>query len=401
MHATAIPASAEPSSADSGLTIRGTAWQRVGVISSVRPSELDLTNWDLGGPVSEWSYRHAAELFETRRLAPGTRVSESSRAVDSKIPADLAEELGSGRVAAITILAGGRTVFRWPDGPTVPQLLMSVSKIIASLAIGLLADADKINYADPVRDVLPELGNQWQGCSVRHVLDMTSGVACPEVGDPGAYSDPGHPFYRFEASLGWRPPDRTTSPYELVLGYGRTGEPGTRYRYTSVNTFLLAWIVERVTDLSYVDALQRLIWDGLALAQDSALCVNRAGVPVAHGGLIMTVDDLARFGTMFTRTPGPNTLRVPDSYLEMLHDPRPELVAPTRSWPAEAHPGGQWNLIHPDGDLYKSGFGGQGLYVSPANDVVIAFGGVPDEHGRTHRLADKCRGLAVRFADSN
>jgi hypothetical protein len=34
-----------------------------------------------------------------------------------------------------------------------------------------------------------------------------------------------------------------------------------------------------------------------------------------------------------------------------------------------------------DGDLFKGGFGGQGLYVSPARDLVIAFTGTPRDDG--------------------
>ena len=49
---------------------------------------------------------------------------------------------------------------------------------------------------------------------------MASGIDCREIDVPGAYDDPGHPFYRFEASLGWRPAvDGTVpSPYELRGG---------------------------------------------------------------------------------------------------------------------------------------------------------------------------------------
>jgi hypothetical protein len=68
------------------------------------------------------------------------------------------------------------------------------------------------------------------------------------------------------------------------------------------------------------------------------------------------------------------------------------------AWPGGAHPAGQWNLVYPDGDMFKSGFGGQGLYVSAARDVVIAFLGVPDDHGRTNELGQLCREIARRTA---
>lgn len=370
---------------------------------AARPAELTLTNWDLGGTVSNWSYRHADVLFPTETLTPGTVVDEVDLPTTAGIPAELEPDIESGLLSVITVLAGGRPVFRWRDdvsgtGLGGRQLLMSVSKVFASLAIGLLVDRGDLDYDRSVRDYLPELGVQWQPCALEHVLDMTSGVGCPEVGDPGAYSDPGHPFFQFEASLGWRPATSSTTPYDLLLGYDRSGTPGSSYEYTSVNTFLLAWIIERIAGERYPRALQHLIWDRLALAQPAAICVNHDGTAISYGGLIMTVDDLARFGTLFTPSQPAvrHDLRVPAGYLAMLQAPR-DLQLPGSEQPG-VHPGGQWNLIYPDGDLFKSGFGGQGLYVSPVNDVVIAYGGIPDANGQTHQLRQKCRDLVSVFA---
>jgi hypothetical protein len=33
----------------------------------------------------------------------------------------------------------------------------------------------------------------------------------------------------------------------------------------------------------------------------------------------------------------------------------------------------QWDVVTPDGDLFKAGVGGQGLYVSPKHDAVVCF----------------------------
>lgn len=365
------------------------------VIASDRPEELTLTNWDLGGPVSEWSYRHTGNLFATKRLAPGFVAAEDGTDVTVLTSAELADELHTGLVSSVTIQSGGRTVFRWPDGSHGRHLLMSVSKVFASLAIGILNEQHELDYSRPVRAYLPELGAQWQPCLLQHVLDMTSGVDCPEVGDPRAYRDPAHPFYQFEASLGLRPATRPESPYDLVLGYGRSGTPGSRYAYTSVNTFILAWIIERVTGVSYPEALQDLLWDNLALSTDSAICVSDAGVAFAHGGVLMSTDDLARFGTVFTPSSPPvqHALKVPDSYLAMLRGPSSTRALVKQNWPGGAHPAGQWNLVYPDGDMFKSGFGGQGLFVSPVSDVVIAFAGVPDDQGHVNSLARLCRDL--------
>ena len=52
----------------------------------------------------------------------------------------------------------------------------------------------------------------------------------------------------------------------------------------------------------------------------------------------------------------------------------------------------------PDGDFYKGGFGGQGLYISPTRDLVIAFFGTRQEPERANNMMSVAqqleRGLA-------
>lgn len=381
------------------------------MVNLERPVQLDLSNWDLGGAPSQWAYRYADRLFETVTLSPGLAPCRLPRLEDQRLTdvrldttagtTRLRDHLDTGLVSAVTILGGGRVVYRWDDGCSRRHLLMSVSKVAASLAVGLVEAAGKVAYESSIREYLPELSEQWRPCTVGHVLDMASGVQCPEAGDPGAYLDPSHPFHRFEASLGWRDTGgEQLSPHELVTSFARVGEPGARYEYTSVNTFLLSWLVERVTGLSYAEALQRLIWDHVAFDGTAAICVNDSGVAVAHGGLVMTADDLARFGALWTPTSTRlgHVLRIPPAYVSMVQHPRPRLRPTDELSPSSAHPGGQWNLVYPDGDLFKGGFGGQGLYVSPVRDVVIAFLGVPNEGGRTNEIRQLCRDLAQQAA---
>jgi len=33
----------------------------------------------------------------------------------------------------------------------------------------------------------------------------------------------------------------------------------------------------------------------------------------------------------------------------------------------------QWDIVFPDGDIFKAGVGGQGIYVSPSADTVVVY----------------------------
>ena len=48
-----------------------------------------------------------------------------------------------------------------------------------------------------------------------------------------------------------------------------------------------------------------------------------------------------------------------------------------------------------DGDFFKGGYGGQGLYISPERDLVIAFFGTLDSNGESNELATIARQLAI------
>jgi CubicO group peptidase (beta-lactamase class C family) len=357
------------------------------------PEGMTLTNWDLGGPISDWAYSHTREWMRTAELSTGLR-GPTLVSAPRELPEFVRNEVESGRVAGFTALVDGAVAHRWPEHGAGDRLLMSVSKVAASLAIGILVERGLADYDAPIRSYLPQLDSQWDTCTLLNVLDMASGVNCPEVGDPGAYQNPNHPFFQFEASLDWRPRVRQATPYQLVSRYERTGMPGTTYNYTSANTFLLAWAIEALTGERYSHALQHLIWDRLALEHDASIAINRDGTAVAHGGLIMSTDDLARFGAVFTHSGRKigHQLSVPPSYEEMLM--RHRNLRPTRI-PDGCHPAGHWNWVSSKGDRFKSGFGGQGLFVSPVNDVVIAFTGNPDESGRSNQLASFCQDWAA------
>jgi CubicO group peptidase (beta-lactamase class C family) len=192
-----------------------------------RPANLALSNWDLGGPASEWSYAHADQLFPTVPLVPGWTpafLAESLHAV----PPVIDKELRSGLVESAVVLVNGQVALCGPGTADRARLLMSVSKVIASLIVGALADRGDLDYDSPIRNYLPQLHDPWQGCRLIDILDMASGVACPEVGDAGSYTDPAHPFFRFEASLGWRPADQSDSPTTSSLGTTASGGQAQR-----------------------------------------------------------------------------------------------------------------------------------------------------------------------------
>jgi CubicO group peptidase (beta-lactamase class C family) len=388
---------------------------------SGRPASVTLANWDLGGEPSAWAYLHTGELLPSVAIPTGREPAELGRAElagMAQFPVEpgmsLEEYVATGPVSGIVVVRGGTIVYeRYPRmRPNDRHLLMSVTKAFTSAIAGILELRGELDLGVPVDAIIGELGGSgWAGVPARDVLGMASGIDCLEVDTPGGYTDPGHPFYRFEACLGWRPNaggSPLPSAYEYVAGLPSHRPHGEAYEYTSVNTFVLSWLVERVTGRPFAEVLGREIWSRAGFEAPALLCGAADGTPGSHGGLCATLRDLARFGMLFTPS---GRLIAGDEIISAEHvrliqtGARPELhrdmsmALPgyvTEAYGARLPPASrQWNFAIGDGDLFKGGFGGQGLYVSPVRDLVIAFAGTPRADGWPNLLRWYSRRLAL------
>ncbi len=205
-----------------------------------RPTDLTLANWDLGGPPSAWAYLHAGELLPSVDIAPAPRPVELDHAEQPEIAQfpvqpgiSLEEYVHSAPVSGIVVVSGGQIVFeRYPRmRPDDRHLLMSVTKVSTSAIVGILERRGLLDLSRPADSYIGELaGSGWAGVTVNDVLSMASGIDCLEIDSPGAYTEPGHPFYRFEASLGWRPAGGEPNTYDLIASLPSHRRAGLKHR---------------------------------------------------------------------------------------------------------------------------------------------------------------------------
>jgi hypothetical protein len=103
---------------------------------------------------------------------------------------------------------------------------------------------------------------------------------------------------------------------------------------------------------------------------------------VTDGGLLARLRDVARFGLLFT----PSYSRVAskkiisDRYLSLiLEGGNPDLLRNARygGWTSAdtKHNVYQWDKVFKNNDIYKGGWGGQGLLVNPDRDLVAVYTG--------------------------
>jgi len=352
--------------------------------------------WVVNGEDMAWNFKNLHRMFPTVNVYREGPVSElaynlmpeiAHYAVDTpKGPMGYQEFLSSdlSTTMGMIILHKGKIVFEYyPRMQSYEKpIYWSVSKVFVSALVAILEDEGLIDVSKPVETYIPQLKqSDFSGIRIRNILDMASGIDCPEE-----YEDKNSCYYRYSVTVGdgyWdeKSPD---NPYAMLakLKVGRYAEQGTSFSYSGVNTFVLAWLVEEVTGMPFQDALSRYIWNRMGAESDASFLAPRFGVPIAHGGLLARLRDVARFGLLYTPSYKVITKDkvISDRTIDLIKNGgNPELLinARFRSLANETvkHNVYQWDRVFINNDFFKGGWAGQGLLVNPDRDLVAVYTG--------------------------
>lgn len=344
-----------------------------------------------------YTYLHMAEFFPHQVVArSGNIKSLSVRLIPPLGAVKATTSLGelsldellihpSSRVQGILVLHQGRVVLEKYPGmrSTDSHLWWSIAKVFAGLLTEVLIDEGKVDANQDITSYLPEFtASGWSGVSVENVLSMASGVDA--LDSPEGYADPTSGIGRLIYAEGI-----LSSPKHARLGHnealsmmGRSQEPGLAYQYSSANTNMLGLLIERVSGKPYAEFFEDRVWSHIGAEGDGLMGLSPDGHAVAHGMYSSRLRDLGRFGLLFTPT-GYNPAVLSSRVLSRIS--RTEQNQHYQNAPEAAHrirrllgeqpinALAQWDALFANGDLFKSGFDGQALYISPARDVVIAL----------------------------
>ncbi len=275
---------------------------------------LPLIDWDRA-PWNRWSFQHVREIVPSAQIrrgdvvtalpaATGTLESLGFRGPDGE-RTTFGQMLDDTYTDAMLVWKDGKVLHESYHNGMTPQsvhLLQSVSKSVTSATAGCLIGQGLLDPAAPVTQYLPELtATAWNGATLQHVLDMTSGTRYSEdyeIRD----SDVGKTDY----ASGWKPApegvDVTTWPdcmWDQILGLKvAEAEHGQRFNYRSIETDVLAHAMERVTGQRLPQLISEHLWQPMGCEEDATITVDRAGYGLACGGISASLRDMARFGLM-------------------------------------------------------------------------------------------------------
>ena len=285
----------------------------IGSTASRPPFPVTLDNWQTAAQIG-WTFCHIAEIFPTAIISRGaepTAPLHRSPEPLSDLPCRDADGSPStvGAVMAATntdgwmVLRGDRIFaeeYAGEMGPATLHLMMSVSKSIVGIVVGALVGKGVLNVEQQVTAYVPGLEQTgYRGATVRHLLDMRSGIAFSED-----YLDPTAGVRVLEQAVGWsrrRTPDvpATLRGFLLTL---RQGSPhGGPFDYRSCETDVLGWICEAAAGQRFPELASELLWSRLGADFDANIGVDSEGSGMFDGSVSAALCDLARFGVMIAQ----------------------------------------------------------------------------------------------------
>jgi len=260
-------------------------------------------------------------------------------------------------VAGLIVVKDGEIVYeRYELGNNAESrwLSYSVAKSVTSLLIGAAIKDGYIRSVDePVSDYLPRLKNSsYDESTIRNLLQMASGVQWNED-----YADRKSDIN----TVTWH----TLALYEYLRNKPRESAPGEVFNYNTAETNLVGTLLRSAIGNNLSTYLSAKIWQPFGMEHDAYWVLSEPGGGEFGGSsLNATLRDYARIG-MFALCSG--ELRsgekvLPDDWMK-------ESTAPSKGFDGYGY---TW-WLRGGGAYAAAGIFGQGIYVNPVENVVIAI----------------------------
>ncbi len=280
-------------------------------------------------------------------------------------------------VNGLIIIHKGKIVFEgYPRMfPSDLHINMVITQVFVSTSIAILEDSHLIDTSKPIDYYFDALKNSgWEGVPVLDVLAMSSGI--DRV-----------PLENYELSF---------DPIN-DLATAKSAKPsGTEYQWSNADAMLLTLLVEKISGLTFRDFVEQEIWRKIGSEYSALLGINKNGTSISYAdGMSTTLRDLAKFGLAFTPS-GRKSVNpiISDAHLSKIRNVNKNLKETSRNFKETIYSNYQWGAVFDDGDFYKGAHGGQGLYISPSKDLVIAFFGTANVDRERSQLSVISRQLS-------
>ncbi len=330
-----------------------------------------MANLPTDGNVLFWSSPQRDAAFRAMDALPALAQSRVIDAGDAVYPLPKGEALGmdvSGymaeqRTSALVIVKDGEVVleeYGLDFGPEGKWTSFSVAKSLTStLAGAAIKDGAIEAIDDPVTKYITGLkGSAYDDVSVRQLLTMTSGVKWNED-----YTDPQSDVALFndhEAEDGLN----VTVSYMRKLP--REAPAGEKWVYKTGETNLIGVLISEATGKPLSQYLSEKVWAPFGMEQDATWLLGSTGDEISGCCIQASTRDMARFGLFIMGGGVAGGEEVfPAGWLEAATTKQADIGTPGAGY------GYQW-WTYDDGTFAAQGIFGQGIFIDPARNLVIA-----------------------------
>ena len=275
-------------------------------------------------------------------------------------------------------------------GPHKQHIWFSMSKSLASAALGILVEQGKIDVKKSPAHYIPELKNSgFERVTIQNLLDMATSIDFKET-----YTDMTSDFalkYAVAMNMGWLPGARDAQPesteiygvHDFLSKYIKPNkelEPGTDFDYNSSNADVIGWLISRVSGQPYEQFISEKIWSKLGMEHDAYFTVDRAFMPVVTGGMNSTLRDAARFALMIKNEGKVNNKQlIPSAWINSALNIDEKLKSHMTTNPKygeeswEAYHNMWWILDGEKGEFCATGIHGQVIYINRSKNTVMVW----------------------------
>ena len=244
----------------------------------------------------------------------------------------------------------------------------SVAKSFISALVGIALEEGLIDsLEDPITKYLEDFKDTgYEDVSIKDILQMSTGVLFNED-----YADYDSDINRFGRAIA-----TGTSMRDFSRTLTREKEPGTYMHYVSINTQVLGFLLQKVTNKTISEYLHEKIWNPLGMEDSAYFILDDVGDELALGGLNATLRDYAKFGLLYLHKGKWNDKQIlSKQWVENSHKTDEEHLMPGIR-ETSSNPWGygyQWWVPGvPDTDYTASGVYNQYIYIDPLSEIVIA-----------------------------
>lgn len=328
------------------------------------PTDRDVLFWTI--PQRDAAFRSLdwiPVLAKSNVIESGGTVYPLPQGEPISIPMDVEAYMREQRTAGLVIVQAGEIrleQYGLDFDASGLWTSFSVAKSFTSTLVGAaIKDGfiDSIN--DKVSDYIPDLkGSAYDDVSIRQLLTMTSGVRWNED-----YEDKNSDVALFNEHKAEPGMDATVS-YMLTLP--RDAPAGEKWAYKTGETNLIGVLVSSATDKTLAKYLSEKIWAPFGMEQNGSWLLGSTGHEISGCCIQAATRDFARFGQfMLLGGQIDGNAVLPSGWIAAATTKQADIGYSGKGY------GYQW-WTYDDGSFAAQGIFGQGIFVDPKRELVIA-----------------------------